>query len=432
MKFSKSLNPNVAPQTISIYTRHGSRCSKRGSTNEQKAAAKYEKRCNCPKWIYLFHDGQDYRFSAGTRTWEKAEEKKRELEDSLDPVKAELRRLKTEQQLLRKPISDAIDEFLSDAEARNLAPTSQSKLRTIFKRQLLPWVQDNGLFYLDELTTVQLTKWRSTWHHAPATKRHRQEVLRGFFRFCIQQGWVKQNPACGLSRIKVKQRPTNYFPPEEFQQLVEATYSYGKNSKNPDYSAIRIRTFLLLMRCSGLRIGDAATLERSRLVGNNLFLYQAKTGEPVYVPLPCEVAKALREVPPGKHPSPNYFFWSGTCSIKCISQNWDRALRSLFRIANIRIPDGAPKRCHSHMLRDTFAVEMLLAGVSLEKVSMLLGHSSIKTTQKHYAPWVRARQRDLEDTVNTAWGHQRIPCVTVTPANQTNVDSKEIELPLSS
>jgi site-specific recombinase XerD len=55
------------------------------------------------------------------------------------------------------------------------------------------------------------------------------------------------------------------------------------------------------------------------------------------------------------------------------------------------------------MLRDTFAVEMLLAGVPLEQVSKLLGHSSVKTTEKHYAPWVKARQQQLEDSVRKAW-----------------------------
>jgi len=48
-------------------------------------------------------------------------------------------------------------------------------------------------------------------------------------------------------------------------------------------------------------------------------------------------------------------------------------------------------------------VEMLLAGVPLDQVSMLLGHSSVKITEKHYAPWVRARQQQLEDSVRKAW-----------------------------
>lgn len=75
----------------------------------------------------------------------------------------------------------------------------------------------------------------------------------------------------------------------------------------------------------------------------------------------------------------------------------------MFKIANLRGDDGSPKRCHPHMLRDTFAVEMLLAGVPLEQVSILLGHKSVKITEKHCAPWVKARQEQLAANVRRAW-----------------------------
>jgi len=35
---------------------------------------------------------------------------------------------------------------------------------------------------------------------------------------------------------------------------------------------------------------------------------------------------------------------------------------------------------------------------------MLLGHRSLKVTEKHYAPWVRARQEQLEADVRRSWG----------------------------
>jgi integrase len=55
------------------------------------------------------------------------------------------------------------------------------------------------------------------------------------------------------------------------------------------------------------------------------------------------------------------------------------------------------------MFRDTFAVEMLLAGVPIDQVSILLGHASVRVTEKHYSPWVRARQDQLEKSVQSAW-----------------------------
>ena len=42
---------------------------------------------------------------------------------------------------------------------------------------------------------------------------------------------------------------------------------------------------------------------------------------------------------------------------------------------------------------------MLLAGVPIEQVSALLGHSSVVTTQRRYLPWVPARQQQLVESV---------------------------------
>jgi len=57
--------------------------------------------------------------------------------------------------------------------------------------------------------------------------------------------------------------------------------------------------------------------------------------------------------------------------------------------------------------RIVFAIR-LLAGVPLERVSILLGHSSIKVTEKHYAPWMRERQEQAKADVKRTWAQDRI------------------------
>lgn len=86
--------------------------------------------------------------------------------------------------------------------------------------------------------------------------------------------------------------------------------------------------------------------------------------------------------------------------------NYQRAFKKLCKIAEV-------KNGHAHRWRDTFAVELLLAGVPLEQVSILLGHASIKVTEKHYSPWVKARQDQLEAAVRS----------TFEPHNFATVDS---------
>jgi len=123
-----------------------------------------------------------------------------------------------------------------------------------------------------------------------------------------------------------------------------------------------MRALVLLLRYSGLRIRDAATLSRNSTQGNKLFLYTAKTGTPVYCPLLPFVIEALHAI---AEKTAYFFILTG-------------------------ISEG-----HAHRFRDTFSVELLLGGVPIERVSILLGHQSVRITEKHYAPWVKARQEQL-------------------------------------
>lgn len=62
------------------------------------------------------------------------------------------------------------------------------------------------------------------------------------------------------------------------------------------------------------------------------------------------------------------------------------------------------------VLRDTFAVDLLEKGVPLEEVSKLLGHESIKTTERHYSKWMKGRQgrQDrLDGLVTETWTKKR-------------------------
>jgi integrase len=131
-----------------------------------------------------------------------------------------------------------------------------------------------------------------------------------------------------------------------------------------------------------------------------LMRYQAKTGVPVFVPLPPEVAEPLRSIPPRLKP---LILLERQRPAKTYVADWQRSYRRLFAVADLRNPDGTPKRAHCHMFRYTFAAEMLLAGVPIDQASILLGHSSVRITEKHHSHWVRARQDQLEKSVQAAW-----------------------------
>ncbi len=156
-------------------------------------------------------------------------------------------------------------------------------------------------------------------------------------------------------------------------------------------NAIRLRALVLLLRYSGLRISDAVTLTKHRIKDGVLILRTAKTGTDVRIPLPKIALDALAAIK-----TDNFYFWSGLGTKKSCVGDYQRAFKKLYELAKV---EGG----HAHRWRDTFAVELLLAGVPLEQVSILLGHQSIKVTERHYSPFVKARQEQLEDAVRKSW-----------------------------
>ena len=347
-------------------------------------------------WVEGTVGGTYVRRSLKTKSWERAQAECTRLEEVRDPAPEKPRPAGI-------TIPDAVRAYLQDAKDRGLRESTLSKLDTIFRKQFLVWAAQRRFTRLADLDMVALRDFRSTWKDKPLAKSKKQSRVMGFFHFCQRSKWIPEHPMLGIGAIRVDQTPTDYFPADEFEHLIDATYLY-RDHRGETGNGERIRALTLLMRWSGLRIRDAVTLERKRVNENDkLLLYQAKTRQPVYVPLPPPVAEALRTVPPGARPNRMFFFWSGNGLPKTAVADWQRSYRRLFKLADLRKADGTPKRCHPQMFRDTFAVEMLLAGVPLDQVSILLGHRSIKVTEKHYAPWVRARQEQLENSVRRAW-----------------------------
>jgi integrase len=153
---------------------------------------------------------------------------------------------------------------------------------------------------LAEFDLPTLRKFRASWPNQNLGALKKLEYLRALLRFHESQ-WIDDNPARKLESPKVQQAPTMPFTPDQMAKILSACEDYARKCRGGKYRAPenvrRIRAFVLLLRHSGLRIGDAVTLERSRIAGDKLFLYTAKTGTPVYLPLPDIVMTALEAVP---------------------------------------------------------------------------------------------------------------------------------------
>jgi integrase len=184
------------------------------------------------------------------------------------------------------------------------------------------------------------------------------------------------------------------FDDDEWKRIVGALEIFPDNYGKPGGgNAKRLRAFVLLLRFSGLRIGDATALETKRIVGNKLMLRTAKTGTVVWLPLPPVVVKALETKP---RLYEDRYFSSGEATNHTATNKWRARLSKLFELAKI----GAG---HPHRFRDTAAVGWLLARLTIDEVATLLGHSNTRVTEQSYLPWVRERQVRLEDKLKASW-----------------------------
>ena len=353
---------------LTIYRRHRKNCT-------QKAQGRGYRRCLCPIWVDGWLNGVDMRKSLRLRDWQRAQELIREWE-------AEGERIEKPKPLT---VKEACEKFLADAEARNLREPTLYKYRLLF-RQLQEFAALHGLQSVTDFDVDWVRRFRSTWKNKNIAARKKLEAFRAFFRFVHDSGWIPRNPATLLKPPRITEPPTKPFAREEVTQILDACDDYPDKE-----NAVRLRALVLLLRYSGLRIRDAVTLSRNRIQNDKLFLYTAKTGTAVYCPLPPFVVDALNAIP-----GSTYFFWTGLSKPKSAVGDWQRSLKRLLILAGL--PDG-----HAHRFRDTFSVELLLAGVPIERVSVILGHQSVRITEKHYAPWVRERQEQLEEDVRRTW-----------------------------
>ena len=284
-----------------------------------------------------------------------------------------------------KCIADAIQEWDAPLE---LEDSSRLRYRRILRR-LEEFCAARSIQTMNDLSLEELDRFRRSRKLARTTSARELQVLRQCFSFCVERKWARENWA---KKIKAppnpKPREVVPYTSEQVALLLVACDRLGQTA----YERQRARGITLLMRHTGLRIGDVVTLARDRVRDGKIALYTQKTASFIFLPLPADVLSALAALPlprraDGIPIESGYYFWSGATSKRALVNDAGRTFRAVARIAEI-------PNAHPHRFRHTLATEILAKGGTLQDVADILG-ISIKVAEKHYAKWSPARQERI-------------------------------------
>jgi integrase len=363
---------------LTLYRRHKKTCPHTDRYLKQDAH-------RCPVWVEGNVDGVYRRHSLKVSSWERAKVLAQELERGREAI--------------RLTISEAFAKFISDCEARNLQPASVRKQKVI-GRQFEEFAISKGFALLSDVTVDDIRAFRATWKDAPITSQKKLERLRAAFQFFVDCDWIAKNPARAVKSPITHLHAVEPFTVEEQSKILSTAYRLAQTQVKFDRGGLPVHpktgTFAKLLLNTGLRITDAAMLQRERINRDRIFLYATKNNNPVTLPLPPDLAHELQEM------TGDHLFQSpgGSQRPETVSDYWRDQLIKVFKAAGV-------ENAHPHRFRHSLAVNMLNNGSSTEDVAAVLGNSP-QIVAKYYSAWVSSRQQRIDAELMKTWATRRL------------------------
>src|SRR5467141_723473 len=264
-------------------------------------------------------------------------------------------------------------------------------------------------------------------------------ALRSFFKYCVREGHLKENPARLVPTPKLPKRIPSVLSAEEMNGFLnqlgkaERTARRGgaaskrervlplesgakppasQSSSVPAGEGLllrRDRALLELLYAAGLRVSELTGLNlvdmeqkerilRVRGKGNKerIVPYGAKAQEALekYWPVREQLLQQTDRTSDRQNPHAEAVFlnYSGR---RLTPRSVGRIVKKYVRMANVNWD------LHPHSLRHAFATHLLADGADLRAIQELLGHQSLSTTQKY----THASIRQLMDIYDKAHPH---------------------------
>tara|TARA_B100001564_G_C20583968_1_gene644544 strand:- start:305 stop:1204 length:900 start_codon:yes stop_codon:yes gene_type:complete len=198
--------------------------------------------------------------------------------------------------------------------------------------------------------------------------------IKGFFNWLVFSGLIKQSPAELIESPKIGRKLPVNLSEDEINQLLDAPDCKTSQGK-------RDKTILELLYATGLRISELTNLELSQIdLNRGIIKILGKGGKERIVPIGQTaldwIKDYLNNVRKDIVDNDNNLYLFLTNKGKKISRKSCWSFITSYSKVALKNKNISP-----HSLRHAFATHLLNNGADLRSVQMLLGHSSLSTTQ---------------------------------------------------
>ncbi len=217
---------------------------------------------------------------------------------------------------------------------------------------------------------------------SPATLKKRTQnyyliALRAFLKYLARQNITSLSPD-RIELAKVPERSLDLITIEELERLLKAP-------DVNDIRGLRDKAMLELLFSTGLRVSELCSLPRDINLKLDEMSVRGK-GEKVRVVFISDDARnAVTKWLDKRDDMDDALFINITNKKQKLSKNKESLRltpRSVERIIKqYAIKSGISKKVTPHVIRHSFATDLLRNGADLRSVQMLLGHANINTTQ---------------------------------------------------
>lgn len=265
------------------------------------------------------------------------------------------------------PLSSARDRWIAE---RHITGAISARTATLFRYRMIDLERIHGNRPVAELDAATLKRWaRAVGRFAPGTRRSYQSTVIGFCRWLVAEGLVAEDPTVGLPRQREPRRVPRARTGQEAALLLAAA------------SDARDRAVVWLMLGLGLRSIEVSRLEVADWDrAAQTMLIRGKGAHERMLPVPAGTAQAVgayRETV-GWRPGP-LICAIRSASTPLTSHGVQSLVTGMLRRSGVK--QAARDGVTPHTLRHTAASDVLDRCGNVRTVQVMLGHSSLATTQ---------------------------------------------------